>query len=603
MELTKGEGNKKVLSSLSWIQGWKEGKEEDYAVLKDLVEYGRERPRLGWRMEGDGASSKKRLKDLVEFLEKSGRFFLKELTPSKRDFSSEEIQKLGKRENLQHLLSLESRREEAQGMIRGRLYDCDRGKIREIYNSRISRDHPREDLVELAQKIVEDFPLQGLVIDRQRENFFIDLGRIHGLRKGDTLEVFQRGEVIRHPLTREPLRVEVELLTRARVIQAFSNTSLCQPEKKMEIPLSSLVRIKKAGYEESQQVITLPAGKKSVVSFQLVPFYKTEFGIWMICALFSGLVVLVAGSLRLLDWWLKSWQSHYRISPSLKKELTEKLPYPLALAFLAYTKGELPLPRLATLTDQFLTALMWASHPQDRPSSESYEVPWESFREELIGTPSLGDWLGKVQNLYNRKNSRWWVLETEGIQKKEWLLIGGWKLLRSLRNPKTPTFKELLLHSGDFSEELQRARIEGALIELASVTSSWEFFVPLEEKRILLAGGQEKSDSQKPSADLSWGHLYLKEGEKLLDLYPYLIFLFPLAFSPLSKFFFLDKILPLNQYHNHYFSWDRGVLEERILKAEKWEEALESWISDPGKKREIRRELEYLFHRLAEYWN
>ena len=66
-----------------------------------------------------------------------------------------------------------------------------------------------EDLVvDMAQKIIKDFPLEGYVVQRQENTVLIDLGQGAGVRKGMQFVVFKEGRIIKHPKTGEVLDVE-----------------------------------------------------------------------------------------------------------------------------------------------------------------------------------------------------------------------------------------------------------------------------------------------------------------------------------------------------------------------------------------------------------
>lgn len=66
-----------------------------------------------------------------------------------------------------------------------------------------------EDLVvEMAQKIIRDFPLEGYIVSRDQKNVLIDLGFAAGVKKGMKFIVYKEGKVIKHPKTGEILDIE-----------------------------------------------------------------------------------------------------------------------------------------------------------------------------------------------------------------------------------------------------------------------------------------------------------------------------------------------------------------------------------------------------------
>jgi TolB-like protein len=66
-----------------------------------------------------------------------------------------------------------------------------------------------EDLVvEMAQKIIKDFPLEGYIAQRDGNSVLLDLGQRAGIRKGMRFIAYKEGKVIKHPKTGEVLDIE-----------------------------------------------------------------------------------------------------------------------------------------------------------------------------------------------------------------------------------------------------------------------------------------------------------------------------------------------------------------------------------------------------------
>ena len=67
-----------------------------------------------------------------------------------------------------------------------------------------------EDLVvQMAKKIIKDFPLEGYIVKRNDDKVSIDLGKKAGVKVGMRFIVFKEGTVIKHPKTGEVLDVEI----------------------------------------------------------------------------------------------------------------------------------------------------------------------------------------------------------------------------------------------------------------------------------------------------------------------------------------------------------------------------------------------------------
>jgi len=66
-----------------------------------------------------------------------------------------------------------------------------------------------EDLVvQMAEKIIKDFPLEGYVVNRSEDRVTIDLGKRAGVKHGMQFIVYKEGKLIKHPKTGEVLDVE-----------------------------------------------------------------------------------------------------------------------------------------------------------------------------------------------------------------------------------------------------------------------------------------------------------------------------------------------------------------------------------------------------------
>jgi len=66
-----------------------------------------------------------------------------------------------------------------------------------------------EDLVvEMSQKIIKDFPLEGYIAQRNEKSVLLDLGHRAGIRKGMRFIAYKEGRVIKHPKTGEILDIE-----------------------------------------------------------------------------------------------------------------------------------------------------------------------------------------------------------------------------------------------------------------------------------------------------------------------------------------------------------------------------------------------------------
>ena len=65
-----------------------------------------------------------------------------------------------------------------------------------------------ELVIQMAQKIIKDFPLEGYIVRRDGNKVSIDLGKQAGVKVGMRFIVYKEGNVIKHPKTGEVLDIE-----------------------------------------------------------------------------------------------------------------------------------------------------------------------------------------------------------------------------------------------------------------------------------------------------------------------------------------------------------------------------------------------------------
>jgi TolB-like protein len=83
-----------------------------------------------------------------------------------------------------------------------------------------------EDLVvEMAQKIISDFPLEGYIAQREEKTVLLDLGHRAGIRKGMRFIAFKEGRVIKHPKTGEVLDIETIETGEIEIVEVNTKTA------------------------------------------------------------------------------------------------------------------------------------------------------------------------------------------------------------------------------------------------------------------------------------------------------------------------------------------------------------------------------------------
>jgi len=82
-----------------------------------------------------------------------------------------------------------------------------------------------ELVVQMTDKIIKDFPLEGYVVLRDKDTVLIDLGRQTGVKRGMQFIAYREGRVIKHPKTGEVLDVETIELGDLEITEVSQKTA------------------------------------------------------------------------------------------------------------------------------------------------------------------------------------------------------------------------------------------------------------------------------------------------------------------------------------------------------------------------------------------
>lgn len=93
--------------------------------------------------------------------------------------------------------------------VNARIIDVESASIIAAENVKSTGTGRLQDLVvEMSEKIIKNFPLEGYIVNRSGESVTIDLGARTGVKKGMRFIVYKEGQIIKHPKTGEVLDVE-----------------------------------------------------------------------------------------------------------------------------------------------------------------------------------------------------------------------------------------------------------------------------------------------------------------------------------------------------------------------------------------------------------
>jgi TolB-like protein len=102
-----------------------------------------------------------------------------------------------------------------------------------------------ELVVQMAEKIIKDFPLQGYIVNKNKQRVVIDVGKRAGVKRGMHFIVYKEGEVIRHPKTGEILDVrtiETGLLEIDKVKNKISEGTIIKEYKPEVVEYGQMVK-------------------------------------------------------------------------------------------------------------------------------------------------------------------------------------------------------------------------------------------------------------------------------------------------------------------------------------------------------------------------
>ncbi len=130
--------------------------------------------------------------------------------------------------------------------INARIIDVESASIITAENVRSSSTASLQQMVvQMSEKIIKNFPLEGYIVQRKKQNVTIDLGRRAGVRVGMEFMVYKEGNVIKHPKTGEVLdveQIETGKLKIKSVRGKISEGEITKESEKGEIGYGQLVK-------------------------------------------------------------------------------------------------------------------------------------------------------------------------------------------------------------------------------------------------------------------------------------------------------------------------------------------------------------------------
>ena len=108
--------------------------------------------------------------------------------------------------------------------VNARIIDVSNGSIIAAESVKSSSAVGLENLVvQMAQIIIKDFPLEGYIVRRNGDKVSIDLGKRAGVKVGMRFMTYKEGNVIKHPKTGEVLDVEIIETGKLKITRVRNN--------------------------------------------------------------------------------------------------------------------------------------------------------------------------------------------------------------------------------------------------------------------------------------------------------------------------------------------------------------------------------------------
>ena len=130
--------------------------------------------------------------------------------------------------------------------INARIIDVESASIIAAENLKSTATAKLQDMViEMSEKIIKNFPLEGYVVNRSGDSVTLDLGIRTGVKSGMRFIVFKEGQIIKHPKTGEVLdveRIETGKVTITTVAQKICTAKIDEETSPGSVNYSQLVK-------------------------------------------------------------------------------------------------------------------------------------------------------------------------------------------------------------------------------------------------------------------------------------------------------------------------------------------------------------------------
>ena len=197
---------------------------------------------------------------------------------------SESVTKIGQLLGVQVIISGSVMKFQNVLQVNARIVDVESASILAAENVKSSTATRLQDLViQMADKIISSFPLEGYIVNREQNAVSIDLGKRLGVKPGMRFIVFKEGKTIKHPTTGEVLDVEkihvglIEIkstsakMAKAVIVRENSPKAIAYGQQ-----VKNLVGPEEAVPAAATAEKAAPAKKKKSILYYLIPGGEEE---------------------------------------------------------------------------------------------------------------------------------------------------------------------------------------------------------------------------------------------------------------------------------------------------------------------------------------
>ena len=129
--------------------------------------------------------------------------------------------------------------------INARIIDVETASIIAAENVKSTTSVRLQDMVvQMSEKIIKNFPLEGYIVNKTDSKVTIDLGRVAGVKDGMEFSVYKEGKIIKHPKTGAVIdvqRIETGKIVVINVRDKIAEGKILQEESPGSISYGQLV--------------------------------------------------------------------------------------------------------------------------------------------------------------------------------------------------------------------------------------------------------------------------------------------------------------------------------------------------------------------------